>query len=62
LLSAVAAAEHDLMQGHWRKEIVAVEQLYRASNSNPFDKPNPLSRIASHFFQFIGLTPIGHLG
>jgi hypothetical protein len=27
LLSAAAASEHDLMQGRWRKEIAAVEQL-----------------------------------
>jgi hypothetical protein len=28
LLSAAAASEHDLTQGHWRKEFAAVEQLY----------------------------------
>jgi hypothetical protein len=42
LLSAAAASEHDLMQGHRRKEIAAVEQLYGDFSGAPTSQLRPV--------------------
>jgi hypothetical protein len=48
LLSAAAASEHDLMQGHRRKEIAAVEQLYGDFSGAPPSQLRPV-RQKSHY-------------